>query len=182
MGEITRLLQGAREGQAQAWDAAVSELYGDLLRIARHVRAGCRVATLNPTALVNECYLRVARRKAHAIDNREHFLAVAGRAMRQILVNYARDRSALKRGGGIRHVTLDEGSVHADCEAQDLLALDEALGRLEVEDARLVRVIDCRVFSGLTEAETATALDLPLRSVQRLWHDARQRLRALLGE
>lgn len=182
MGEITRLLERAREGEPQAWERVVALLYEDLLQVARRVRAGGGAATLNPTALVHECYLRVARRQAGGIADREHFLALAGRAMRQILVNYARDRLAAKRGGGAQRVTLDEATLGADREADELLALDEALARLASQDVRLARVVDCRVFAGLTEQETASALDLPLRTVQRLWHDARERLRALLPD
>ncbi len=180
MGEVTRLLEHARGGEPRAWDEAVSLLYGDLLRVARRVRRRGHAATLNATALVNECYMRVARRGAEAIDNREHFMAVAARAMRQVLVNYARDRHAAKRGGDAVHVTLHEDAVAADRQAADLLVLDQALTRLEGEDARLVRIVDCRIFCGLTEAETASALGLSLRSVQRLWGDARRRLRELL--
>jgi len=180
MGEITQLLEDARNGDPGAWASAVSCLHEDLLRLARRARAGGKAPTLNATALVNECYLRFARRQADGIRNREHFLAVASCAMRQILVNYARDRLAAKRGGEALRVTLDEDRLHADGEADDLLALDVALAALQHEDPRMARVVDCRVFGGLTEQETAAALDLPLRSVQRLWHDARARLRELL--
>ncbi len=180
MGDVTRLLEHARRGEPRAWDEAVALLYEDLLRVAHRVHAGRGAATLDPVALVNECYLRVARRRAEPIADRKHFLAVAARAMRQILVNYARDRTAAKRGGRAPHVTLNEETLGADREAVELLALDEALGRLEAEDARLVRVVDCRVFCGLTEPETASALGLSLRTVQRLWREARRRLRLLL--
>ena len=174
MGEITQLLERARDGEPAAWEQAVASLYEDLLRMARRARAHGGAATLNPTALVNECYLRVARRQADGIHSREHFLAIAGRAMRQILVNYARDRVAAKRGGGALQVTLDEDTLSAQHDA--------ALNQLATEDVRLARIVDCRIFSGLTEQETAEALNLPLRSVQRLWHDARERLRHLLPD
>lgn len=180
MGEITLLLERARGGDGDAWERVVDLLYADLLQLARRMRAGGGPPTLNATALVNECYLRVARRGAGAIGNREHFLALAARAMRQILVNYARDRLAAKRGAGAVHVALEELPASADLEASDLLALDGAMTQLAAEDERLVRVVDCRVFGGLTEDETATALALPLRTVQRLWQRARDRLRTLL--
>jgi RNA polymerase sigma factor (TIGR02999 family) len=122
----------------------------------------------------------MAHRQADAIGSREHFLGVAGRAMRQILANYARERLAAKRGGGALRVTLDERDFGVEAEAEDLLALDTALAQLADEDPRLVKVVDCRVFGGLTEQETANALELPLRSVQRLWQRARERLRTLL--
>lgn len=182
MGEVTQLLERARDGESGAWERVVTLLYDELLHIARRARSGGGAATLNPTALVNECYLRVARRQAAGIDNREHFLAIAARAMRQILVNYARDRVAAKRGGDAQRVTLDEDSLGADHEAADLLAVATALDTLENEDTRQAQVVDCRVFGGLSEAETATALELPLRTVQRLWHAARERLRQLLPD
>jgi RNA polymerase sigma factor (TIGR02999 family) len=181
MGPITQLLARARDGDGGAWDSVVALLYDDLLRLARGAHAGARAATLNPTALVHECYLRLARQGAEAIHSRAHFLAVAGRAMRQILVNHARDRSAAKRGGGAAHTTLQHLELAADGEAADVLALDAALQALEQEDVRLVRVVDCRVFAGLSEAETSEALGLSLRSVQRLWQTARAHLAARLG-
>lgn len=182
MGDITQLLEDARNGDPSAWAHAVALLHEDLLRMARRTRAGGHAPTLNATALVNECYLRFARRQADGIQNREHFLAVASCAMRQILVNYARDRLAAKRGGDAVRITLDEAQLGVDDEAGDLLALDTALAKLLQEDERLARVVDCRIFGGLTEQETAMALSLPLRTVQRLWHDARERLRDLLDD
>ncbi|HET8898285.1 MAG TPA: ECF-type sigma factor, partial [Rhodanobacteraceae bacterium] len=160
MGEVTRLLEDARHGQPQAWDQAVAMLYEEMRRMARRVRGHHNAITLNATALVSECYLRLAGRNAAAIQSREHFLAVAARAMRQILVNYARDRTAAKRGGGATHLPLhDDDAIEVDRQAEDLLLLDAALEQLEHDDARMVRVIDCRVFCGMTETETATALD-----------------------
>lgn len=182
MGEITQLLDNARGGEPGAWDRVVTLLYEELLRVARRARRQHAAATLNPTALVNECYLRVAKRQAEAIDNREHFLAVAARAMRQILVNYARDRIAVKRGAGALRVTFDEARLRADAEADQLLELDHALAQLASEDVRLVKVVDCRVFGGLNETETAAALGVSLRTTQRLWADARARLHALLED
>src|SRR5690349_8964835 len=173
MGDITFLLQRARGGDDAAWQRVVALLYDDLLRLARCASTSGRSATLNATALVHECYLRLAKHGAEAIGTRAHFLALAGRAMRQILVNHARDRLAAKRGGGAAHTTLDHLDLAAEHEADELLGLDEALERLAAEDERLARVIDCRVFGGLSEAETAEALDLPLRSAQRLWQQAR---------
>lgn len=176
MGEITQLLEQSRRGDAAAWDDLVSALHDELLRVAYRVKAGDKGGTLNATALVNECYLRLAPRQGSSISGREHFLAVAGRAMRQILVNHARDRVAAKRGGNARRITLDEEAVAADMEADDLLALNDALNRLDTEDSRLPRIVDCRVFGGLTESETAAALNISLRTVQRLWRTARQKL------
>ena len=182
MSEFTQLLENARAGDAQAWDRVVALIYDDLKRIARGVLGGRGSATLNPTGLVHDCYLRLARAGADGVTNRAHFLALAARAMRQLMLNHARDKVAEKRGGGAMH---DELSAHENAvahEARQLLELDSALTRLESEDERWVRVVECRIFAGLSEQETADALDLPLRSSQRLWSDARERLSQLLSD
>lgn len=177
MGEITRLLDGARDGDPDAWERVVVLLYDELRRLARRALPARGGGTMNATALVHECYLRVAQGAPEAIGNSGHFLALASRAMRQILVNYARDRVAAKRGGGAVHVTLERQQISAEQEADDVLMLNEALLRLAREDERLSRVVDCRIFGGLTELETASALAIPLRTVQRRWQLARERLR-----
>jgi RNA polymerase sigma factor (TIGR02999 family) len=181
MEEITVLLGRARCGDGAAWNQVVGLLYTDLLRLARRAGLGGRAQTLNATALVNECYLRMAKSGVANIHDRAHFLAIAGRAMRQILVNHARDRVVAKRGSGAVHTTLEHLERLADQEAQDLLEMDSALQDLEQQDERLVRVVDCRIFGGLSEAETAQALQIPLRSVQRLWSQARERLQMSLA-
>ncbi|MEO7325651.1 MAG: ECF-type sigma factor [Dokdonella sp.] len=180
MDEISELLERARGGDDAAWQRVIALLYDDLLRLARCASTAGRANTLNATSLVHECYLRIAKQGAASIGSREHFLALAGRAMRQILVNHARDRVAAKRGGGAAHTTLGHVDVAADQEAEELLGLDTALEQLAQDDERLVRVVDCRIFGGLTETETAAALDLSLRTVQRLWSQARERLQSLL--
>lgn len=180
MGEVTGLLAGAREGDSEAWERVVALLYDDLVRLARRAAPGRAAATMNPTALVHECYLRLARGQAGAITNSTHFLALASRAMRQVMVNYARDRVAAKRGGGAVHVPLEHHQISADQEADEVLMLDEALTRLAREDEALSRVVDCRIFGGLSEAETAAALGIPLRTVQRRWQQARDRLRTYM--
>jgi RNA polymerase sigma factor (TIGR02999 family) len=113
--------------------------------------------------------------------NREHFLAVAARAMRQVLCNHARDRVAQKRGAGALHVTLDHDDATLAFEADRLLDLDRALDELEREDRLLGRIAECRLFAGMSESETAIALDLPLRTLQRHHAQARARLQQMLG-
>lgn len=181
MGEITRLLERARGGDGAAWDAVVGLIYDDLRRIARGVLRGNGSATLDATALVHECYLRLSRAGAEGVVNRAHFLSLAARAMRQLMLNHARDRIAAKRGGGARQVTLGDDDAAADSQAEQLVVLDQALQRLATEDERLVRIVECRVFAGLGEAETAEALGIPLRTSQRLFADARARLGELLA-
>lgn len=181
MGEVTQLLARARAGEDGAWDQAVALVYADLKQIASAILRGQRGGTLNATGLVHECYLRLAKGGAVMVNDRAHFLALAARAMRQLLINHARDHLALKRGAGATHVGLDEEHAAAAAEAEQLIAIDQALLRLAAEDLQLVQVVECRIFAGLSEQETATAMTLPLRSAQRLWSQARTRLEALLS-
>lgn len=180
MAEVTELLERAREGDAEAWNAVVALIYDDLKRVARGVLGGAGSATFNATVLVHDCYLRIARQGADKLVDRAHFMALAARAMRQLLSNHARDRIAAKRGGGIAPVTYDEQEVTADLEAEHVLHIAEALSKLESVDPKLVQVVECRVFAGLTEQETAEALDVSLRSVQRWYGEARQQLAEIL--
>jgi RNA polymerase sigma factor (TIGR02999 family) len=180
MGEVTELLDKARAGEAGAWDRAVALVYQDLKRIARGVLAGSGSATLDATALVHECYERLARQEASGVTNRAHFLALAARAMRQLLLNHARDKVAAKRGAGAVHVDVDDAKDAAFAEARHLLELDSALTQLETENANWVRVVECRIFAGMTEQETADALEQPLRTSQRAFSEARARLAELL--
>ncbi len=182
MGDVTQLLERARGGDAAAWDQVVALIYDDLRRIARGVLGGPGGATFDATGLVHECYLRLSRAGADGVLNRQHFLALAARAMRQLMLNHARDRIAAKRGGGAAQVTLGEADAAADAQAEQLIALDQLLERLASEDARLAKVVECRVFAGLNEQEAAEAMDLPLRTLQRLYADARARLAELLAE
>lgn len=179
-GEITLLLDQARGGDQHAWDRAVALIYQDLRRVARRL-LGAGSATLNPTGLVHDCYLRLCRAGPDGVQNRAHFLALAARAMRQLMLNHARDKLTEKRGGNAVHTELDSQHDAVTEEAMSLLELDSALCQLESEDARLVRLVECRIFAGLSEEETAEALGISLRSSQRLWADARQRLAAMLG-
>lgn len=181
MGEVTKLLERARDGDRAAWDQVVALIYGDLKRIARGVLGGQGSATLNPTALVHDCYLRLSRAGADGVINREHFLSLAARAMRQLLLNHARDRVAAKRGGGMDPMQLGGADLEADNEAEHLVALDGALTRLAAVDERLAQVVECRVFAGLSEDETALSMGISLRSAQRLYADARAQLAVLLA-
>jgi RNA polymerase sigma factor (TIGR02999 family) len=181
MGDVTQLLARARAGDNAAWDQAVALVYGDLKHIASAILRGQRGGTLNATGLVHECYLRLAKGGALMVNDRAHFLALAARAMRQLLINHARDHLALKRGAGATHVVLDEAYAAAAIEAEQLINIDQALLTLAAEDQQLVQVVECRIFAGLSDQETATAMALPLRSCQRLWSQARSRLESLLG-
>lgn len=163
-------------------DSVVSRAYQELRDIAhRRLRRGER-GTLSTTALVHETYLKLAADSAVAAwRDRAHFLAVASLAMRYVLVDRARARQTAKRGGARAHVTFDDEAVGADNQAELVLDLNDALERLAVWDARLARVVDCRFFGGLSESETAEALGVTVRTVQRDWVKARVILRQALG-
>lgn len=177
-GEVTRLLRAYAEGDRGAFDRLVPLVYGELRRIARrHMRGGARGHTLDTTGLVHEAYLKLAGAHELRLEDRGHLLAVAARAMRQILISRARARSAAKRGRGERAVPVDEVEAAVEARADWLLDLDRALERLGELDERLVGIVECRFFCGATEGETAEALGIPLRTVQRGWTRARAWLR-----
>lgn len=186
MSEITVLLGQARDGDAGAWDRVVEMLYADLKRLARSASYASGAGANDVTALVHDCYLRLSRNGAENIENRAHFLSIASMAMRQLVINHARDRVAQKRGGGQSHTTLGkvdfDASLAAQSEAEELIEIDDAMRKLADIDPRLVRAIECRLFAGLSEEETAVALGVPLRTAQRLWQQARERLRDLLDQ
>jgi RNA polymerase sigma factor (TIGR02999 family) len=171
---ITDFLLEARAGDREAIDRLFGLVYEELRRIAhhalRHERSG---HTLGTTGLVHEAYFKLVDQTRVEWRDRAHFFGVASRAMRQILVEYARRRGAVKRGGRTRVVALEEGLVPAEERAEALLAVDEALTRLAAHDSGLGRVVECRFFAGLTEEETAEATGASLRTVQRQWRRAK---------
>jgi RNA polymerase sigma factor (TIGR02999 family) len=173
---VTRLLADLRDGDDAALEQLFALLYDELHRLARrHRRRWQGDYTLDTTALVHEAYLKLAGGSRTAVESRAHFAAVAATAMRHILCNYARDRRTQKRGGAITAVTLDEAGAPADERAfsreqsDTLLALDDALRRLEQVDPRRSRVVECRFFGGLTVEETAAAIGASPRTVKRDW-------------
>ena len=169
-------------GARESIDQVVARAYQELRRIAhgRLGRAGRE--SLSTTALVHETYLKLAADSAAVTwADRAHFLAVASLAMRYVLVDRARARRTMKRGGAGDHVTFDDEVIGADGLAALVLDLNDALERLAAWDPRLARVVDCRFFGGLTESETAEALGLTVRTVQRDWVKARIILRRALG-
>jgi RNA polymerase sigma factor (TIGR02999 family) len=180
---ISALLRAHRGGDRGALDRLMPLVYDDLRRLARRQLQddGGRGRTLDTTGLVHEAYLRLAESTRAAWEGRGHFFAVAARAMRQIVVDYARERRAAKRGGGRRPDTLDEEHAAIESRADEILTIDEALAGLGALDAVLPRLVECRFFAGLTEEETAEALGLPLRTVQRDWARARAWLKRALA-
>lgn len=173
-GDVTELLLAYRQGDRQAFDRLVPLVYDDLRRIARRqLGRGNPDGVLDTTSLVHESYLKLVDGSRVDWQDRSHFLGVAARAMRQVVIAYARKRGAAKRGGGSLQTTLDEGHIAVDGQAEWLVALDAALERLGGKNPRLARVVECRFFAGLSEEETAAALDVSLRTAQRDWMRAR---------
>jgi RNA polymerase sigma factor (TIGR02999 family) len=171
---ITDALLQARDGDREAMDRLFGQVYDELHRVARHALRGEQTGhTLTPTGLVHEAYFKLVDQTRVEWRDRGHFLGVASRAMRQVLVEYARRRGAAKRGGRIRPVALEEGLVSVEERAEALLAVDEALIRLAAHDPAMARVVECRFFAGLSEEETAEALGVGLRTVQRQWRRAK---------
>ena len=149
-------------------------VYEELRRIARRQLRHEGVGhTLNTTALVHEAYLRLAAPSHLDVSGRAEFLSIAAMAMRRVLIDYARQRTAQKRGGVQMRVELDDIEVAADDRAEQLVALDEALTSLATSNPRLARVVDCRFFGGMNQEDTALALQLTPRTVRRDWTKAR---------
>ena len=178
---ITELLDDLRGGRREAFDQILPLVYQELRRAARRELAVRPSDTLSTTALVHELYLKFSRAQRTDWRNRSHFLSVAAVAMRHILVDRARRRTADKRGGPQRQVTLDDNLIAADSQAESLLELHEALDQLALLDPRLARVVECRFFGGMTEQETADALRVTERTVRRDWIKARGLLYQALG-
>lgn len=171
-GEITDLLRRSEAGDDDATDRLLERIYADLRQIARARLRGERGDTLNTTALVHEAWLAMARRQQDGFANRQHYFAYAAKAMRHILIDRARQRSADKRQPPAEPATQQlQDSI-------ELIALDQALSRLSALSERLARVVELRLFAGLSSAEIAALLGLTERTIERDWLKAR----ALLGQ
>jgi RNA polymerase sigma factor (TIGR02999 family) len=181
--EITQHLRRAQQGDRGALDEVFQLVYDELHRLAHSQRrrwSGDH--TLDTTALVHEAYIKLVGQPDPAWNDRGHFLAVAARAMRHLLVNYAERRRAAKRGGGASHTSLDPGAVNPDSStdfnpvsaevADELIALHEALERLETVNERQVQVVETRFFAGLSIEEAAKALGISPATVKRDWQVA----------
>jgi RNA polymerase sigma factor (TIGR02999 family) len=170
--EVTRLLDAAGGGDRQALARLYEHVYGELRQMAA---AGMRrergAHTLQPTALVNEVYLRLA--PGGRFENRRHFFGAAAQAMRRILVDHARQKSAEKRGAGLERVTLSDLDVSAPEQNLDVLAVNEALDRLAEADPRLAELVNLRFFAGMSIEDAARALDVSPATVKRDWVFAR---------
>ncbi len=183
IAEITQWLDAAREGDRGALDRVLSTLYQELHAMARRQLAGQQAHTLDATALVHEAYLKLIGRQTAQFDDRAHFFAYAASAMRSVVVDYARQRLAQKRGGDLHRVTElpeeIEGGLRLD---EETLGLDTALTRLAAVDERLAQVVELRYFAGLSELEIASLLKRSERSIRRDWQKARLFLLASLKD
>jgi RNA polymerase sigma factor (TIGR02999 family) len=182
MGQVTQLLRARDAGDREAFDRLVPLVYDELRRIARRqLRRRSPQQTLDSSGLVHEAWLKLAGAQRLRVNDHPHFLAVAATAMRQVLIDRARGRLRVKRGAGTATASLDGvGGAGDATDPEWLLDVDRALDALGRREPRLARVFECRFFAGLSEDETATALGLSLRSVQRDWMRSRAWLRAAL--
>ena len=173
MADLSALLPASREGDAGAFAEAYAAAYDELRRLARRQLGGApRGRTLVTTVLVNEAFMKLVRRPVD-VQDRTHFFALAARAMRQIIVDHARGRQAEKRGGDRYPVSLDADQIAIDSVAQELIDIDEALGRLQMIDPRLAQIVEWRFFGGMTEDEVGEALGVTARTVRRDWMKAK---------
>jgi RNA polymerase sigma factor (TIGR02999 family) len=177
----TEVLEELRSGRREALDRLLPIVYEQLREIA-HQRLAARspAGTIETTALVHEAYLKLVDQSTAEWRDRAHFLALASVAMRHVLIDRARARTASKRGGERDRVTLEDDAVAVENQAAALLEIDDALDRLANADPRLARVFECRFYGGLTEEEIAEALGITVRTVERDWAKARMILRDML--
>ncbi|MDH5214339.1 MAG: ECF-type sigma factor [Gammaproteobacteria bacterium] len=164
------LLNAAKSGDIEATNKLFTEVYSELKLIARANRRRWRGnQTMNTTALIHEVFLKLARPDKGDFANRTHFFATAARAMRQILVNYAKHQQTEKRGGGAMRVTFDETVLSSETNADEILAIHQLLSDLESKNPRRCRIIECRVFGGMTVEEVSEALEISPATVKREW-------------
>ena len=180
--EATQLLLRINQGDSQATERLLRLLYDELRALAaKNLRGERPDHTLQPTALVHEAWLKLVDSPGPEWEGRSHFLGIAARAMRQVLVDHVRRRRAEKRVAAFERVPLDEAVSAIEGSALDLLALDEALGRLAAHDAQLARLVELRFCGGLTVEETGRMLGLSVRQVEGAWITARAWLYRAMG-
>ena len=181
--EVTQILRDWSGGDARAPERLMPFVYDELRRLARSFLARERDGhTLQPTALVNEAYLRLVDQTRVEWQNRAHFYGIASRMMRRVLIDHARAHVTDKRGGGAVRLSLEDVQLPAEQRAASLVALDEALGRLAAMDERKCRVVEMRFFGGLSDEEIAEVLGVTTRTVLRDWKKARLWLYRELAE
>jgi RNA polymerase sigma-70 factor (ECF subfamily) len=180
-GLVTQLLQQAAGGQAESLEQLLPMVYGELRKLAAARLRGERAGhTLQPTALVHEAYMRLVEQRT-PWQNRAHFFAIAAQAMRRIVIDHARSARAAKRGSDAARVTLEDGMSMTDGPQIDVIALEEALERLQRIDARAVQIVELRFFAGLDVVETGEAVGVSPATVKREWASAKAWLRRELA-
>jgi len=183
MNDLTKLLENAANGDAHSLNQLYDQVYAELRAIAAHKMAAARDGhTLQPTALVHEAYLRLGGAEPFQFENRAHFFAAAAEAMRRILVDSARHKRQLKRGGDLERVEWHETRIAAPVEDDKLLLVNEALDALAREDPLKAEVVKLRYFVGLKHQEIADALGVSEPTIRRHWAVARVRLFELIAE
>lgn len=171
---LSQLLDQLNNGDLNAFDKLMPLIYEELRKMARrYMRQQNPGHTLQTTALIHEAYLRMIKQRERRFQNRAHFFAVAAQAMRHILVDYARARQTVKRGGEARQISLEEAALVTAERAAELIAFDDALKELENLSKRQSRVVELRYFGGLTVEETARVLDVSPDTVMRDWSMAK---------
>jgi len=182
--QVTQLLADWSGGDSEALGRLIPLVQPELHRLAHHYMSREAIGhTLQTTALLNEAYLQLVDDPQRSWQNRTHFVAAAAQLMRRIMVDHARERRALKRGGGALKVSLDDAALVTERRSEELLALDEALQELAALDPRKSQIVELRYFGGMTIEETATFLKMSHRSVEREWTMAKAWLyRALSGK
>ena len=181
--EITRLLEEAGEGQSQVAAALLPLVYEELRKLAAHRMTNERSDhTLQATALVHEAYLRLVGNRDYAWANRAQFFVAAAEAMRRILIEHARAKKGPRRGGGLRKWPLDVVDLATTDDPEQILVLDDAISRLEQQDANVARLVRLRFYSGLSFEDTAQALNVSPMTVKRDWAYARAFLFRALKE
>jgi RNA polymerase sigma factor (TIGR02999 family) len=177
-GEITVLLRAAADGDRDSENRVFELLYDELHRLA-HLQLNRHGPgrALDTTELIHEAYVKISKRQVENWAGQGHFLCLAARAMRQILVDHAREQTRLKRGGGAHNKTLRNDHAAVDHQIDQVLAVDQALTAITDLDPRMTAVVECKYFAGFTEGETATALGLSERTIRRLWVQAKTQLR-----
>ena len=182
-GEITQLASRWSEGDVEALDRLIALVYDDLRAIAHgHLSRGERDVMVDTTVLVHEAYVRLAGASGATWQSKAQFFAFCSTAMRRILIDFARQRGAEKRGGTRIRVPLSDATASVAAGVEEVLVVDQVLTRLEQLSPRMARVVECRFFGGLSVEETAQALDSSPRTVEREWARARKYLRSALRE
>lgn len=181
--EITRLLSGWSGGDEDSFDRLIELVYDDLKRIAhRHLRSGAPHTVVDTTVLVHEAYVKIAGVDDAEWEGRAQFFAFCSKAMRRILIDFARRKQSEKRGGDRVRVPLRDDAAAIDTDIAELLTIEDALRRLEERNERMARIVECRFFGGMSVKDTAEALDTSVRTVEREWTRARAYLRQALRD